>query len=494
MEDAIAKANAASKAKSQFVANMSHEIRTPLTAILGFSESLLENDVPKDEYHNAAETIVRSGKHLQQIINDILDLSKIEAGQLVIETIKTDVRDVLDDVGSLMSKRAQSKNISFRIIKHYPLPGIITTDPTRLKQILLNIAGNAIKFTRHGQVTIELTFLFEQKQLRFEVKDTGIGMTPYELSKLFKPFTQADSTITRRFGGTGLGLVIAKQLVEKLGGEISVTSKKEVGTNFVFTIATGEFNEEGLISEDWSEPTNVIEIQKVPERLYGHVLFAEDGIENQQLIAMYVRKKGVTISIVDNGKAAVEAALKKEYDLILMDIQMPIMGGLEATEMLRTTGYDKPIVALTANAMKEDRDRCLAAGMDDYLSKPVELERFYRVLAKFLPKEKHKQEEAAMTNGMEQDPEFLALVQGFLKRLPEIVAEIRGGTDEQNWSQVQTASHKLKGMGGGFGFPELTSAARKINDDVRENRFADIEVAVGELELLVRSIMQSRAS
>ncbi|MDH5731119.1 MAG: ATP-binding protein, partial [Gammaproteobacteria bacterium] len=192
MEDAIAKANAASKAKSQFVANMSHEIRTPLTAILGFSESLLENDVPKDEYHNAAETIVRSGKHLQQIINDILDLSKIEAGQLVIETIKTDVRDVLDDVGSLMSKRAQSKNISFRIIKHYPLPGIITTDPTRLKQILLNIAGNAIKFTRHGQVTIELTFLFEQKQLRFEVKDTGIGMTPYELSKLFKPFTQAD--------------------------------------------------------------------------------------------------------------------------------------------------------------------------------------------------------------------------------------------------------------------------------------------------------------
>ncbi len=376
---------------------MSHEIRTPITAILGFVEVLLEEhqvDWGKEEL----ATIQRNGEHLLAIINDILDISKIEARRMTVERIPCSLLQLLADVNSLMQVRAAAKGLALHVEFHSPIPEIIHTDPTRLRQILINLIGNAVKFTELGEVKLIVLFIpGDQPIMQFDVIDSGIGMTAEETQNLFSQFSQAETSTARRFGGTGLGLAISKRLAEMLGGDvILIKSLSGEGTHFRVTIATGS-----VIGVQILEMPNLITFKEkmrqgaiVPKvapsiALYGSILLAEDGPDNQRLIAHILRKAGAEVTVVDNGKAAFESALKAlneglPFDLILMDMQMPIMDGYEATTELRRLGYAGWIVALTAHAMAHDRQKCLDVGCNDYASKPIQRQEFFATLAKYI--------------------------------------------------------------------------------------------------------------
>ena len=374
---------AANRSKSEFLANMSHEIRTPMTAILGYAEQLLDPDLGRIESDQAVGIIRRNGDHLLQVINDILDLSKIEAGKLDVERIACSPLQVASDIIDLLRHRASSKGLLLQAECAGPLPEAIHSDPTRLRQILFNLVGNSIKFTERGSITLRLSLqqTGADSFLCFEVVDTGIGMKPEQVARLFHAFSQADASTTRRFGGTGLGLVISRHLAQALGGDVTVTSQPGIGSTFRVTVATGPLQDVGMLSEPavgvQPAQTGASLMQPPTRSLPVRVLLAEDGRDNQMLVKAILRKAGATCDIVADGRAAVDRALAAEksgspYAAILMDMQMPILDGVSATVELRSAGYRHPIIALTANAMESDRRRCLDAGCNDFASKPID--------------------------------------------------------------------------------------------------------------------------
>jgi len=367
-------AEQASRAKSDFLANMSHEIRTPMTAIQGYAELLMEETADVAERRAHAERIRHNCQHLLSIINDILDLSKVEAGKMSLESIVCPLDALLDDVHALMRHRAEDKGIALNALRpDGPLPAVLA-DPLRLRQVLINIVSNAIKFTEQGDVTIEAraATVADRYRLTFAVRDTGIGMNSDQVAGLFRAFTQGDSSTTRRFGGTGLGLAISRRLIELMGGTIEVQSTPGVGTEF--SIRFEAYSAVGtptapttLDARNAANPASAASLAGL------RILLAEDGPDNQRLISHYIRKAGAHIDIVENGKLAVERVADGTcYDLILTDMQMPVMDGYEAARTLRARGYRGPIVAITAHAMAGDRAKCIDAGCDHYLSKPID--------------------------------------------------------------------------------------------------------------------------
>ncbi len=382
-------AEAANLSKSAFLANMSHEIRTPMTAILGYVDLLDESghvSSSKEFASNAIQTIRSNAKHLLTIINDILDMSKIEAGQMTVERIHVNPLQIVEQVASLLQPIAQGKGIGFATHCDTSVPKWIKSDPTRLRQILLNLVGNAMKFTEVGRVDIYVSYDKESAQMRFRVLDTGIGMTEAqtEFVRKFQPFTQADGSMSRQFGGTGLGLRISDVFARLLGGRLEVESKVGVGSQFSLSIDTGDLAGVELILPESigkqestpSEPDEVRTAEPVGNKpLLGlKILFAEDGPDNQKLISYHLTKAGASVTIAENGRIAIEKVESKEvlFDLILMDMQMPELDGYGATRRLRQLKHTGPIIALTAHAMAEDRKKCLDAGCDDYLSKPID--------------------------------------------------------------------------------------------------------------------------
>ncbi|MCG8404825.1 MAG: PAS domain S-box protein [Phycisphaerales bacterium] len=389
-----AEAEAASIAKSEFLANMSHEIRTPLTAILGFAETL--SDTLKDPRNQeAASTIKRNGEHLLGIINDILDISKVEAGKMTMETIRRNPVQIIADVASLMKVKADGAGLTLDFEYDGDIPETIQTDPTRLRQILINLIGNAIKFTEVGGVRLITSFVDDNLKpvLQFDVVDTGIGMTVEQIAKLFQPFTQADTSTTRRFGGTGLGLTISKRFAKILGGDISVVDTEPgVGTRFRLTIATGPLKGVKMVQNSASDM--IVENQtkaatgETTVNIQGvRILLAEDGPDNQRLITHLLKKAGADVTVQENGQLAMEAALTAlddgtPFDVILMDMQMPVMDGYQATRRLREHGYAGPIIALTAHAMDGDRQKCINAGCDDYATKPIDRKKLISTISR----------------------------------------------------------------------------------------------------------------
>jgi len=398
MEDELHKAkdaaDAANRAKSQFLANMSHEIRTPMTAILGYVDLMLDENVGRATREHVA-VIKRNSEHLLGLINDILDFSKIEADKLQIEPTRCSLVQLVAEVVSTMRPQAAVKQLKLKMELSGPLPETVLTDPLRLRQVLVNLVGNAIKFTDQGEVRLAARLTGENgsPRLHFDVIDTGIGMNEEQVKKLFQPFTQHDNSSTRKFGGTGLGLCISKHLAEAMGGTIEVCSELGKGSTFRITIDPGPLTgvqmiqnaQESLLDRPASAtaaPTDKIVLR-------GRILLAEDGPDNQRLICLLLRKAGADVTTVENGQLAIEAALAareagEPFDVILMDMQMPVLDGYAATQQLRKQGYTAPIVALTAHAMADDSQKCLDGGCDGYASKPIDRQRLLATVAPWL--------------------------------------------------------------------------------------------------------------
>lgn len=380
------KADEATMAKSNFLANMSHEIRTPLTAIIGFAESVRDDVLTPEQHDEHVTTIIRSGQHLLHVINEILDLSKIEANRLTIEAIPVNIFRMIEEIRATFELRAHSKGLDFNVLYGFPLPEIVNTDPTRLKQILLNLCSNALKFTEQGSINFSIAFDSELQKLSFQVEDTGFGMTENQQNKIFEAFTQADSSTTRLHGGTGLGLNIARRLARMMGGDVMVASTPGIGSCFTLEIKCSQVNNTRVVSE---ATQIVVEKEKSGQMrapaLSGRVLYAEDNRDNQSLVKMLVEKTGATIRIVENGKLAIAALQEESFDLILMDIQMPVMSGKEATRIIREQEIQTPIVAITANLMDYEIKEYLSVGCNAYLCKPIQRRRFYEVLSIYLP-------------------------------------------------------------------------------------------------------------
>jgi signal transduction histidine kinase/CheY-like chemotaxis protein len=380
-------AHVADLAKGQFLANMSHEIRTPMNAIIGFSDILTEERLTASQRKHV-DIIRQSGKTLLQLINDILDFSKIEANKMDVEHIDCSLKKLLTNVELMMSAAAEAKSLEFKVNYSDDLPAVINTDPLRVQQCLINLCNNAIKFTQTGHVYVNVSLeKFDRvPMIRFEVEDTGIGIPFEKQQRIFEAFMQADDTHCRKYGGTGLGLAIAKRLVELLGGTISLKSTPGSGSIFTILLPPGVDVDSGSrISQDVDSDEDAPEEKSRDEKRFsGSVLVAEDTATNQLLIKLLLEKLGLSVSIAQNGRQAVEMAQDECYDLIFMDMHMPEMSGYEATTLLRQKGLLTPIVALTASAMKNDEEKCLSCGCSAYLAKPISRSALVRTVEHFL--------------------------------------------------------------------------------------------------------------
>lgn len=378
-------------AKSQFLANMSHEIRTPIHGVMGFLELLKQTSSLSETQREYVEGAQTSSEVLLHIINDILDISKIEAGKYTLEEREFSLPTVIKNALSVITPKAREKNLRLSAALPEHFPQIVLGDSIRLEQILNNLLSNAVKFTHKGLISLALTLLEETPETvryRFEVKDTGIGIAPDVLHRLFNPFTQADGSTTRKYGGTGLGLALSKELVTLMGGEIGVTSSPQEGSVFWFTIT---FN----IPKDYSKVLDNQGIKKDPEfvladsyTVYPRLLVVDDHPMNRKILSKLLEKRNVPCDLAEDGQQALTACLEKEYDIVFMDCQMPVMDGYASTGAIRQAEQGKKhtiIIAMTANAMAGDREKCLASGMDDYMSKPIQPAGVFAMIKKYYP-------------------------------------------------------------------------------------------------------------
>ena len=499
-------AEAANRAKSEFLANMSHEIRTPMAAITGFAELLLSRERSPEEQREHLTTIQRNADSLLAIINDILDLSKIEAEKLQLEQMDWPPRQVVEDVETLMRDQANEKHLSLEVKYVDPLPSAIRMDPGRLRQILVNLVGNAIKYTDSGGVRVTVRWIpgvDAWSQMQFVVADSGVGINAEAMKDLFEPFTQADTSSTRRLGGTGLGLSISQRLAEMLGGRIEVESEPGKGSTFTLTIDAGPSEKAGM--PEASSETEERTVADVCEALHGRVLLAEDIPDLTKLIQRTLEKVGVRLDLAENGLVAYEKAMEstaagEPYGLILMDIRLPVMDGYEATRRLREDGWDGPIVALTAHSMRGDREKCLVAGCDDYLSKPVSQAKFFSVLERYLGRTDAPGEEASdheqstgqsadgkLFDGLLDDATVDQLVEEYADSLSIMAEAIERALSTHDVDLLAGFAHELKGVAGMYGFSRVSEKALSLEQLVAEtDDLEQLEAAVSELTELCR--------
>lgn len=493
-------AEAASRAKSEFLANMSHEIRTPLTAVIGYSELLSRPQVSSQQSADWSAQIRRNAEHLLGVINDILDLSKIEAGRMTISQAENSLPDLINEVMTLNQSRAEEKAIGFKLNYQTPVPVTILTDPLRFRQILLNLVSNAIKFTDKGQVSVQVRVeeLEAGPTLCLSVEDTGIGIAPDKLTQLFTPFTQVHQSGKRLYGGSGLGLDISQRLAHMLGGAITVTSAIGQGSAFVLRLPIAPEHAGERVIPKPPAPAAAAASSTVQRGWLKEksVLVVDDGVDNRRIVEFLLLEAGATVSTAENGEAAInliDAAdeIDAPFELILMDMQMPIMDGYTAVARLREAGNLTPIVALTAFAMSGDAERCLAAGCDAYLTKPIIPKQLIRTLRSLLGMEQipssrdnylsesssesdQKPIETGAVNAestlqsLLQDPAFASLIAKYVDNLQNCACELQAGVDGGEWSTAKRIAHQLKGTGTNYGFPKLTHVAGECEGVLRD--------------------------
>ena len=503
----------ANRAKSDFLANMSHEIRTPMNAILGFTDVLRRGIGSPTDQRKHLDTIHRSGTHLLELINDVLDLSKIESGRLDIERRPCSVISLVNDLASMFQIRAQENDLSLNLKATTPIPDVIVTDPSRLRQTITNLIGNAIKFTEMGHIDVTLHMVRRQEKyiLGVDVSDTGIGMSPEAAEKIFTPFVQADASITRRFGGTGLGLSISRDLARALGGDLTVKSKLGHGSTFYLTIDPGDcqaakFHDPAtLFSSVESADSTVDAITSLP---YSDILVVDDGRENRELIELVLTEAGATVHTATNGREALRAVARKDFDVILMDMQMPVMDGYTAAATLREQGYTAPIIALTAAAMSGDEQRCLDAGCSDFLTKPIKIDTLLKNLTailgegpplSFAPRPSDSVSGAFLSSSTPvesslptHDPKFADLVVRFCARLTEQIDALHQAVANEDTEQIAEIAHWLKGSAGNVGFTPFVQPADEMVNAARTGDMGRIVPLMSEIQSLTRRVRPPR--
>jgi len=491
-------AEAASAAKSSFLAMISHEIRTPLTAIIGFAETLGAEPDPARRAE-AGGIIVRNGHHLLGIINDILDISKVEAGRLAIETAPFAPQAVVAEVEATMRGQAQAKGIALRMAVDWPFPAQVVGDAARWRQVLVNLVGNAVKFTERGGVDVRVAYAPETATLTATVADTGIGIAPADLARLFAPFTQADARTGRRFGGTGLGLYLAQMLARGMDGTIDVQSAPGEGSTF--TVRVRAPLAEGAALLACAPPAGNARAAGVAQpvrRLAGTVLLAEDGPDTRMLVQARLGRLGLRCIAVADGALALAAVRGGGIDLVLMDMQMPVMDGLQATAALRADGCTLPVIALTANAMAEDAARCRAAGCDDVLAKPIDFAQLERLLARLLDKDEgaDETEDAGAAPHRWPSPASVAdaLAPVFNAAMRERAADLARAAGAGDWQAAAGVCHRIKGVGATFGHAALTHMARDLERAIARGAADERDRLVGALGAYVDTLAPAAAA
>jgi PAS domain S-box-containing protein len=529
-------AESASQSKGEFLANMSHEIRTPMTAIIGYADLLAAGECSAAERLEFVQTIRRNGEHLLSLINDLLDLSKVEAGKLGMEAVSCDPRQIVTEVETSMRMRANAKGIEFAISCDGGVPRTVFTDPTRLRQVLFNLVSNAVKFTDKGEVRVHVSFDRGQQMLQYDVTDTGIGLSEEQQRVIFKPFAQADNSTTRRFGGTGLGLALSRRLVEMMGGQLTFVSELGVGSTFSITLRNrkAERTESSGTAQPPGQrvgPTNISASH--PEdaaQIRGRLLLVEDGADNRRLVTIYLQAAGLTVECAENGRDAIDMVTaareaSQPYDVILMDMQMPVMDGYHATRELRRRGISgTPIIAFTAHALEGERAKCLAAGCDDYSTKPVDPDALIRTIARqlnraaaatLIPAEvgpadpviaiasaaSQPSKPAAplssqnpvlhdkLTSDFADNEAVRRVLPAYVAGLPAEVSRLQQQLASHRMEELRRTVHQLKGSGGGYGFPKITllaGIAESLIDAGCDN--PKVVAAVTQLCALLRSV------
>jgi signal transduction histidine kinase/CheY-like chemotaxis protein len=453
-EKAKTEARAANQAKSEFLANMSHAIRTPLTAIIGFAEVLLQHRLSRKESAKYLTTIINGGRHLTTLLSEILDISKIENQKLELEAIRFNLPNLLQDIEQIYLFNCKKEQLDFALIMDSVIPQWIVADPTRLKQVIHNLLSNAIKFTKTGGISLHVKFIFSTSILQIEVFDTGEGIADDKQALIFEYFRQADSSITRNFGGTGLGLFITKSMVELMGGEVELESTLGKGSKFCVTIVCQKYEGEcySILNRGIIVPKPLV----IP-MLVGNILLVEDTEVNQQLITFNLEQTGAQVDLAVNGLEGLQKALTVQYDLVLMDIQMPVMDGKEAMKSLLQLGVSTPIYALTANVMPSDILEYTAIGFTGALSKPLVLEKLYTVLSQHLSVSGHKD------NNKLQGPKLFIADPKFRKpfyaELAKQHTELTKHIHNLDYANLIKNVHIIKGSAGSFGYEDLTNLA-----------------------------------
>jgi signal transduction histidine kinase/DNA-binding response OmpR family regulator len=498
-EAAQQSADAANHAKSAFLANMSHELRTPLTAIIGYAEQLLSADAAETRI-SYAEVIRRNGEHLLDILNDVLDMSKIEAGKMTVLARPFSLRSLLVDITSLMRPRALQKGLAFELEIGSAFPRAVTADAVRTRQVLINLVGNAIKFTDRGAVRVKVHFDEANLRVRIAVVDTGPGLTRDAQERLFSPFSQADDSPSRAHQGTGLGLFISRRFARMMGGEIQLESVYGEGSTFTLELPVEAADASMLVDsvdESLRPPSRAVSLP-ADSLAGGRVLLAEDGLDNQRLIATILRQAGAAVDVVGDGEAAVEAALRAReadpYHVILMDMEMPKLDGYGATARLRAAGYRLPIVALTAHAMDAHRERTLTSGCDDHLVKPLDRRALLEAIRKRLPAQSPRLSVAPprpsaaaplLFSSLETDDGLRELIPLYMESLKGYALALEAAAERDDRLALAHIAHQLKGTGGSYGYDAITAAATEL-ESVLENGVVDPRMATQRLVTLCR--------